>query len=274
MRVGVIQLCTGQDMAENLKQALAYFGDAFAAGVDMIVTPEVSNIIAPFSSLRENLYSEEKDPMLCVFQECAAREHVWVLVGSLALLDPLENDTRFVNRSLLIAPDGHIKARYDKAHMFDVSIAADETYHESRRFRPGNRAIIGDVGSVKLGMQICYDMRFAYLSRQLAQAGAGVLTFPSAFSKITGKAHWEILLRARAIENGCFVVAPAQTGRHHQKRQSYGHSLVVNPWGEVILDAGVETGFYMVDLGLNEVADARQRIPSLKHDRKISFIDE
>ena len=200
----------------------------------------------------------------------AAEAGVWLLIGSLALKtdDP---DGRFANRSFLIGPDGGIVARYDKIHMFDVDVSPEETYRESDGFRPGDRAVVADMPLGKLGMTICYDVRFPHLHRALAQAGATILTVPAAFSYVTGAAHWEVLLRARAIETGCFVLAPAQTGTHAatsgRTRQTHGHSMVVAPWGEVLADGGVEPGIVMVDLDPDAVAQARRRVPSLRHDR-------
>jgi predicted amidohydrolase len=201
----------------------------------------------------------------------AARLGVWLLIGSLALKtdDP---DGRFANRSFLIDDSGSVRARYDKIHMFDVDVSPEETYRESDGFRPGTRAAIAETPWGKLGLTICYDIRFPHLYRRLAQAGADILTVPAAFSHVTGAAHWESLLRARAIETGCFVLAPAQTGTHKastgKSRRTHGHSLAVAPWGEVLADGGTAPGIVMVDLDLSEVAQARKRVPSLRHDRE------
>ena len=269
MRVGLLQFCSNRNVQDNLKVALCYFDLALEKGAGFIASPEVSNIIAPYSHLAGAVRMQAQDLMLSAFQEKAARNKVWVLLGSLALAEPLAKDRRLVNRSLLIGPDGDIKAHYDKIHMFDVEISPQETCRESLRYRPGQRAVLVDMGDAKLGMQICYDMRFAYLSRQLALAGATILSFPSAFSIETGPAHWEVLLRARAIETGCFVIAPAQTGQNGKTRASYGHSLIVNPWGDVILDAGRAPGAYVAELNLDEVGKARGRLPCLSHGREV-----
>ncbi len=193
-----------------------------------------------------------------------------MLIGSLAL-KTIDADGRLANRSFMIGPDGSTKARYDKIHMFDVDVTETETFRESAAFRPGGRAVTVEAAGTILGLTVCYDLRFAALHRCLAQAGARVLTVPAAFSPVTGSAHWEILLRARAIETGCFVLAPAQTGLHAategRMRSTHGHSLAVAPWGEVLLDAGTEPGVYPVDLDLAQVEMARQRVPSLSHDR-------
>jgi deaminated glutathione amidase len=205
-----------------------------------------------------------------VLRDQAAHAGVWVLVGSLGVKTD-GGDGRFANRSFLIGPDGGIVARYDKIHMFDVNVSETEVYRESSSYRPGARAVLAHAGFARLGMTVCYDVRFPHLYRALAQAGAEVLTVPAAFNHITGAAHWEVLLRARAIETGCYVLAPAQTGfhaeRHGKGRNTHGHSLVISPWGEVIADGGDAPGVVLADIDLAEVAKARHRIPSLGHDR-------
>jgi predicted amidohydrolase len=195
------------------------------------------------------------------------------LIGSLALKTG-DADGRFANRSFLIGPDGAIRAWYDKIHMFDVQVSATEIYRESAGFRPGDRAVLADAGFAQIGMTVCYDVRFPYLHRALAQAGAQILTVPAAFSPVTGAAHWEPLLRARAIETGCYVLAPAQTGLHPSStggtRRTYGHSMAIAPWGEVLVDAGTEPGISFVDLAMDNVAQARARVPALTHDREFT----
>lgn len=213
---------------------------------------------------------EGEDRTLAAIRAEAKRSGAWVLIGSLALSDP-SGDGRFVNRSFLISPSGEIVARYDKMHMFDVTISETESYHESAGYRPGSNAVLAEVAGVAVGLTVCYDLRFPYLYRDLAQAGARILTIPSAFAPDTGAAHWEVLLRARAIETGSFVLAPAQCGSHAaargRTRQTYGHSLAVDPWGTILADGGVVPGVTLVDLDLKAVDDARRRIPSLMHDR-------
>lgn len=216
---------------------------------------------------RDVLHFEDDDPTLEMVREFANLRQVWVLIGSLALKTN-DADGRFANRSFLISPDGEISARYDKIHMFDVDVSAEETYRESSAYRAGSKSTCVLTSFAKLGMSVCYDLRFPHLYRAMAQAGADILTVPAAFSAVTGQAHWEILLRARAIETGAFILAPAQTGQHGAKgRKTFGHSLAVSPWGEVLFDGGTEVGVGLVDLDLSQVADARRRIPSLKHDR-------
>jgi predicted amidohydrolase len=217
------------------------------------------------------LHHQDDDPTLAAMRRAARDADITLLIGSLALKTD-DADGRFANRSFLVAPDGRIAAWYDKIHMFDVQVSDTETYRESAGYRPGDRAVLSRAGQASLGMTICYDVRFAALYRHLAQAGAEILAVPSAFSPVTGAAHWRPLLRARAIETGCFVLAPAQTGTHAaargKARQTHGHSLAVGPWGEVLLDAGTEPGVHIVDLDLAQVKTARARVPSLSHDRQ------
>ena len=204
----------------------------------------------------------------------AARAHgIWIVAGSLAVKtdDP---DGRFANRSFLIAPSGDVTARYDKIHMFDVDVSETESYRESKGYRPGTRAVLANTDAATLGLTICYDLRFPHLFRTLAQKGAQIITVPSAFSTGTGPDHWEPLLRARAIETGCFILAPAQTGQNTEKRATYGHTLAVSPWGRVLCDGGTEPGVCMVDLDLQDVETSRSRIPSLHNDRAFDIPDE
>lgn len=240
-------------------------------GAGIALTPEVTNCVSTSSvHQRRVLQREENDPTLRAVQQEAQALGLWVLIGSLALQSG-DEDGRFANRSLLIDPKGQIRARYDKIHMFDVQVSENETYRESAGFRPGDAAVLAQTPFATLGLSICYDLRFAYLYRTLAQAGAEVLTIPAAFSPVTGAAHWETLLRARAIETGCFVLAPAQTGRHTasegRARTTHGHSMAIAPWGEVLLDMGKEPGVGMVEIDLVHVAESRARVPALHHDR-------
>jgi len=271
MRAALLQLTSSDDPDENLALVRALMAEAAADGAGLILTPEVTNCVSTSRShQRAVLHHEADDPTLAALRAEAERLGVWLLIGSLALKtdDP---DGRFANRSFLVGADGGIRARYDKIHMFDVEVSPEETYRESEGFRPGTSAVLADTPWGKLGLTVCYDVRFPQLYRRLAQAGAEILTVPAAFSHVTGAAHWQSLLRARAIETGCFVLAPAQTGTHSasrgQARRTHGHSLVVGPWGEVIADGGTGTGTTTVDLDLSEVAQARRRVPSLRHDR-------
>ena len=274
MRAGLVQLNVGDDPAVNLPVTADLVRRAAAAGAGFVLTPECTNALSGNRAhQRSVLRHEEDDPTLAALRDEAARAGIWLLVGSIGLLTQ-DADGRFANRSFLIAPSGEIAARYDKIHMFDVNVSETEVYRESSAYRPGGQAVLADAGFAKIGMTVCYDLRFPHLYRRLAQAGASLLTVPAAFNHITGAAHWEILLRARAIESGCFVLAPAQTGFHAETggkgRRTYGHSLAIAPWGEVLADAGTEPGVTLVDLDLAEVDRARGRVPSLSHDREFT----
>jgi predicted amidohydrolase len=271
MRAGLVQLTVGDDPSENLPETVALVRAAVSGGAGFILTPECTNALSSNRARQRDLFRhEEDDQTLAALRDEAARAGVWLLIGSIGVLthDP---DGRFANRSFLIRPDGGIAARYDKIHMFDVNVSETEVYRESSGYRPGTQAVLAEAPFGRVGMSICYDIRFPQLYRRLAQAGAEILTVPAAFNHITGAAHWETLLRARAIETGCYVLAPAQTGFHPEKagkgRRTHGHSLAISPWGEVLSDAGTEPGVTFADIDLAEVARARDRIPSLSHDR-------
>ena len=272
MRAGLIQLTVGDDPAAHLPDTLALIRTAKSGGAEFVLTPECTNAL---SSNRDHqrrvLRLEKDDATLAALRDEAAKLGIWLLIGSLGLLTE-DADGRFANRSFLIDPAGEISARYDKIHMFDVNVSETEVYRESSGYRPGGRAVIANTPFGIIGMTVCYDVRFPQLYRQLAQAGAEIITVPAAFNHITGAAHWEVLLRARAIETGCFILAPAQTGTHVESggkgRRTFGHSLVVAPWGEVISDAGTAPGVSFADIDLIAVAQARARIPSLRHDRE------
>jgi len=271
MKTALIQLNSSDDPVSNLGQILGFLSEAVAGGAGFCLTPEVSNCVSTSRTHQQSvLKRQEDDPSLRAIRTFAADNSVWILIGSLALKT---NDAqgRFANRSFLIGPNGEIAASYDKIHMFDVQVSAEETYRESAGYRPGTESILAQTPFAAIGMTVCYDVRFPRLYRDLAQAGAEVLTIPSAFSPATGKDHWEALLRARAIETGCYVLAPAQTGRHQasvgKERSTFGHSMAIDPWGNVLLDAGTAPGVHFVDLDLQTVAQARKKVPSLTHDR-------
>ncbi|OYU17045.1 MAG: amidohydrolase [Rhodobacteraceae bacterium PARR1] len=271
MRAGLVQLTVGDDPAENLPETQALIRAAVQGGAGFVLTPECTNALSSNRARQRSLFrAEDQDQTLAALREEAARAGIWLLIGSLGVLSD-DPDGRFANRSFLIGPDGAIAARYDKIHMFDVNVSDTEVYRESSGYRPGNRAVLADTPFARIGMTVCYDVRFPHLYRHLAKAGAEVITVPAAFNHITGAAHWEILLRARAIETGCYILAPAQTGFHPEKdgkgRRTHGHSLVIAPWGEVVSDAGTEPGVTFADIDLAEVAKARDRVPSLSHDR-------
>lgn len=243
---------------------------AAAASAGFVLTPEVTNCVSASRARQDEvLTTEDRDPTLAALRADAATHGIWLLIGSLALKSD-DPQGRFVNRSFLIGPDGAIAARYDKIHMFDVSVSETENYHESKGYRPGDKAVIHRTDFGTLGLTICYDIRFPYLHRALAKAGAQILTVPAAFTRPTGKAHWEPLLRARAIETGAYVLAPAQTGQNSEGRATWGHSMAISPWGEVLADAGEAPGIVYADLDMAEVARARTRIPSLTHDREVT----
>lgn len=271
MRVGLVQLSVTDDPLANLPVTVDLVRQAIAGGAEFVLTPEVTNCLSSDRAhQRAVLRHEEDDPTLAALRAEAAEAGIWLLIGSLGLLTH-DADGRLANRSFLIGPDGGVRARYDKIHMFDVTVSETEKYLESSGYRPGNRAVLADAPFGQVGLSVCYDVRFPHLYRRLAQSGATILTVPAAFNDTTGAAHWESLLRARAIENGAFVLAPAQCGSHAnhngRPRRTHGHSLVVAPWGEVLADGGTEVGVTIVDLDLAAVERARGRVPSLAHDR-------
>ena len=272
MRVGLVQLSSSDNPADNLPVTVGFVEQAASSGARLVVTPEVTNCVSLSRKTQLDVLSEEsEDPTLLGLRAAARKNKVWILIGSLALKSP-DGDRRFVNRSFMIDPNGQIRARHDKIHMFDVALSETETYRESDGYQPGERSVVTEVEDTKFGLTICYDLRFPQLYRDLAQAGAKGLTVPSAFSVEAGVAHWETLLRARAIETGSYVLAPAQCGEHAahtgRKRRTYGHTLAVGPWGEVLVDGGDMPGVFMVDLDLSAVDDVRSRLPSLSHDVK------
>ncbi|MEM1373508.1 MAG: carbon-nitrogen hydrolase family protein [Pseudomonadota bacterium] len=271
MRAALFQMTAVPDVGRNTEALTNAVAEAAAGGADMLLTPEVSNLLGASRKLSEELLNlEEDDPTLAAVTAAAKAHGIWVLLGSLALKTG-DEDGRFANRSLLVDDTGEVRARYDKIHMFDVTLSETETYRESSAYRPGSEAVTAQTPWGRIGLTICYDLRFPHLYRALAQAGATILTVPSAFAVPTGQAHWHALLRARAIECGAFVLAPAQTGVHGESRsgprETYGHSLAVAPWGEVLADAGTGTGLSFVDLDMDAVATARRKIASLTHDR-------
>lgn len=268
VRVACLQLTSTPDPAQTLADALALADQAREQGAALIATPENTPIMAGRRDLAATAVAESAHPAVAAFRDYAARHQVWLLIGSVAVAGAGD---KLANRSLLIDDRGEIRARYDKIHMFDVDLADGERYRESDNYRPGERACLAETPWAPLGMTICYDLRFPALYRSLAQAGARILSIPSAFTRPTGRAHWHVLLRARAIETGCFVLAPAQCGVHYGKRATYGHSLIIDPWGAVLVDGGGGApGVITADLDLAEVDEARRMVPSLGHDRPFS----
>lgn len=271
MRVGLVQLTSSDSPSANLPVTQGFIADAAKQGASFVLTPEVTNCVSNSRSHQQAvLQTEAEDITLAGIRAQAADLGIWVLIGSLGLKSD-GDDPRFFNRSFLIAPDGAITARYDKIHMFDVTLSETETYRESDGYQPGKKAVLTEVAGIPLGMAVCYDLRFPYLFRGLAKSGARIMTVPAAFSPETGPAHWEVLLRARAIETGSFVLAPAQCGSHTvskgRPRNTHGHSLAIDPWGNVLADGGVAPGVTMVDLKLEDVDDVRRRLPSLVNER-------
>ena len=273
MKVAALQLCASDDPVANLALTLTMVQRAAEAGAQFIATPEVTNCVSS-SRRRQNevLALQEDDQTLAAMCAAAARFGVWISVGSLAL--KLPDDDRFTNRSFMIDPSGQIIAQYDKIHMFDVTLSETEQYRESDGYRAGDHAVIADTAFGKIGMTICYDIRFPHLYRGLAKSGASILLIPAAFAQPTGRAHWEVLLRARAIETGCFVIAAAQTGEHQtsqgRPRKTYGHSMIVSPWGEILADAGEDQGIIYADLDLSLVESTRARVPSILSNQSFS----
>jgi predicted amidohydrolase len=231
-----------------------------------ILLPEMVAMLEPDSAkVLQKTVPEAEDTALKTFRALAQETGAWILVGSLLLKEP--GKTRVVNRSLLVDPSGAITARYDKLHLFDVDVGDGQAYKESATVEPGERAVLAATPWGLAGLSICYDLRFAYLYRALAQAGAAMLTVPAAFTYATGKAHWHVLARARAIETGSFVLAPNQCGTHAEDRKTWGHSLIINPWGEILADGGEDVGIVTATIDLDQVTEARRKIPALKHDR-------
>ncbi len=265
-RVGLVQMCTGRDVEKNLADAGALIRQAAAQGASYVQTPEITTLMETerarlFAAIRP----EEGNAAVAHFSALARELGIWLHIGSMPIL---LGSGKIANRSFLFAPTGEIEARFDKIHMFDVDLPGGESYRESKNYQAGDAAVLADLPWGTLGLTVCYDLRFPHLYRALAQAGADFLAIPSAFTAKTGAAHWHILMRARAIENGCFVLAAAQAGKHESGRESYGHSVIVAPWGEIVADAGKERAAVIVaDVNPAEVQEARRRIPSLQHDR-------
>jgi len=271
MRAAILQMRSGIDPAANTRTIVKAIGDARAGGADMLFTPEMSNLLDRDRARSEEvLRREDEDETLAAVREAARAAGLWVHLGSLALRG--EKGLR-LNRGFLIDDAGEIRARYDKIHLFDVDLATGESWRESAVYERGGRAVAAETPWGRLGLSICYDIRFPDLYRALTGAGASVLAIPAAFTAPTGEAHWHVLLRARAIEAGVFVVAAAQTGVHQDGRETYGHSLAIGPWGDVLLDMGVEPGLGFVDLDPAQVDEVRRRVPAIRHRRDIPPVE-
>ena len=264
-RAAAVQMRTGVDVGRNVAAAEALIREAAAAGAEYVLTPEMTTIL---DRDRERLLAaispEESDPSLARFRALARELGIHLHIGSMAIkLGP----DGVANRAFLIDPTGAILARYDKIYMFDVDLAGGESYRESRLYRPGNAAAVADLPWARLGLTVCYDVRFPHLYRALAKAGASVIAIPAAFTRTTGEAHWHVLIRARAIETGSFVIAAAQAGTHEDGRETYGHSMIVDPWGKILTEAGREPGIIIADIDPAESTLVRGRLPVLANDR-------
>lgn len=271
LRAGLVQTNTGLDPQRNAA-ALAEAADRLATeGADIVFTPEMCGLLDRNTArLAAAAKPEADDPAIHALSAVARHRGIAIAIGSLAIRDPAADGSLLANRSILIAPDGRVAARYDKMHLFDVDLPNGDRYRESASFLSGGRVQLADLSWGRLGLAICYDVRFPQLHNALARAGADVIAQPAAFTRPTGEAHWHVLLRARAIETGAFVVAAAQTGVHEDGRETFGHSLVVDPWGRVLLDMGTDPGVALVELDLAQVADTRARIPNLQHARPLA----
>ncbi len=270
-KVGLIAMRSGLEPQANLNAVLAAIDQAKRAGADYVQTPEMTNVLeSKRDRLLANIVADDNDPTLATLREVARKLSIYIHVGSLAIKASHE---KAVNRSFLIDRKGDVVARYDKIHMFDVDLAGGESYRESNTYRAGELAVVADLPWGRLGLTVCYDLRFPALYRALAEAGASFLAIPSAFTRQTGEAHWHVLLRARAIENGCFVFAAAQGGKHESGRETFGHSLIIDPWGRILAEGGTEPGVVLAEIDPAEVAAARAKIPSLNHGRRFELVE-
>ena len=268
LRVACIQTNSKSDPNINIKEVSSLICEAQSDGAELITTPEVVGMLEPNrEKALDKAQAENDHSVLREFRNLSKELSIWLLIGSISIK---LSDSKLANRSFLINPAGQIIARYTKIHMFDVEVNDGSTYKESTTYQPGTSACLARTPWGLVGLTICYDIRFPALYRDLAKAGARIIFIPSAFTEVTGEAHWHVLQRARAIENGCFIVSAAQTGIHEQKRKTFGHSIIIDPWGNVLAEADKSVGFIIADLDLNLVNDARNKIPSLSHDRNYS----
>lgn len=264
-RAALVQLCSGRDVDRNVVEAERLIRAAAAGGAHYVQTPEVTTLMELESArLFAAVEPEDSNRALQAFRNLAAELKIWLHIGSMAVKVAPD---KIANRAYVLTPDGAIAATYDKIHMFDVDLPGGESYRESKNYRPGDRAVVAALPWGGLGLSICYDLRFPHLYRALAKSGAVFLAIPAAFTKVTGEAHWHTLLRARAIECQCYVFAAAQGGRHEHGRDTYGHSLIISPWGQILAEGGVQPGVISADIDLQAIEEARKRVPSLGHDR-------
>ncbi|MEZ5840074.1 MAG: carbon-nitrogen hydrolase family protein [Hyphomicrobiales bacterium] len=268
-RAACVQLRTGRSVPDNIEAAAKFVREAAAEGADYVLTPEQTALMElEREALFAGITEEAADPTLARMRPLAKELGIYIHIGSVAVKVGPE---KAANRAFLIAPDGSIAARYDKIHMFDVDLPGGENYRESRTYQAGDKAVVADLPWGRLGFSICYDLRFAYLYRTLAKAGAHFLTSPAAFTRQTGEAHWHVLQRARAIETGCFVFTAAQGGHHENGRDTFGHSMIIDPWGRIIAEAGTDPTVIIADIDPALVAEARGRVPALTHDREVTL---
>jgi predicted amidohydrolase len=267
-RAAAVQMRTGLDVAANVSAAERLIREAVAAGAQYVLTPEMTTILdRDRKRLLAAIAPEEADPSLAHFRQLAIELGIHLHIGSMAIR---LGDDSVANRAFLIGPDGGILARYDKIHMYDVDLGNGESYRESKLYRPGGEAVVADLPWARLGLTVCYDVRFPQLFRSLARTGATIIAVPAAFTQTTGEAHWHVLLRARAIETGSYVVAAAQGGHHEDGRETYGHSIIVDPWGRVLAEAEREPGFIVADIDPTMSETTRQRIPALANERSFA----
>lgn len=269
MKIACLQLNSGDDMDANVGAIAPMIDKAASEGAQLVALPE-NALLMEAPGTKRTLYTQDDHPGIRAMMQAARKHRCYVLVGSVAV--KIDESGKTVNRSLLIDGEGRIAAHYDKIHLFDVELPGGETYSESAKMLPGQEAVVAATPLAKLGLTICYDVRFPHLYRTLAKHGAQMMAVPSAFTATTGGGHWHVLLRARAIENGAYVIAPAQTGTHPGNRRTYGHSLIVDPWGRVIADAGDGPGTIMAELDMKQVEEVRAKIPSLRHDREFGQV--
>ncbi len=287
VKIAVIQTNSTDNIADNVKVIDCMITDAAALGAKFIALPENAFLMAVGKNFHEQVSAEDSNVAVIACRNWSAKFGIWLLAGSIAVKnieshtsisdgsDGVSGGAKYLNRCLLFNPEGSVQARYDKIHLFDVSIPGGESHKESNRFIAGDKAVVADIGWCKVGMSICYDVRFPYLYRSLALAGADIITIPAAFTHFTGnKGGWHVLTRARAMETGCFIIAPAQCGHHAGGRKTYGHSLIINPWGEIIAQAGEKPGIITADIDIKEVSNTRAVMPSLQHGRQNDFTVE
>lgn len=269
-KVGLVQMTSDDVIADNIIMAEKLIREAASKGAHFVLTPEMTTLLDfGTKQVMKKINPEKDDTSWRHFAALAKELDIWLLIGSIAV----NNGNKAANRSFLFSPEGEITVTYDKIHMFDVDIPGDKAYRESNAYQAGQEAVIAQLPWGKVGLTICYDLRFPYLYRMLSQAGAAMFAVPSAFTYVTGKAHWHTLLKARAIENGAYVFAPAQVGNHKNGRKTFGHSLVIDPWGEVVCDGGDGVGVVIAEVDIRKVDEARNRIASLTHDKKVVIRD-